>query len=87
MVPPRGSIAPIYPFGADLMTGATAGPPAAPRAKLEPTTALQWLFGVPAGILRTPLNTPVNSSPPPVSSTPPPASSPASGSTGGCCGG
>jgi len=83
MVPPRAGVAPTNPFGADLMTGPTFGPPAAPRAALEPTTALQWLWGVPAGVLTNPLNTPLSSSAPAASS---PAPAPTS-SSGGCCGG
>jgi hypothetical protein len=85
MVPPTAGVAPTNPFGADLMTGPTFGPPAAPRVALEPTTALQWLWGVAPGVLRTPLNTPLSSSAP----VAPPAGSPAPADTssGGCCGG
>ena len=86
MVPPRVGVAPVYAFGADLMTGPTFGPPAAPRAALEPTMALQWLWGVAAGALRTPLNTPLGSTSAPAA----PASSPAPADTsscGGCVGG
>lgn len=86
MVPPRAGVAPVYAFGADLMTGPTFGPPAAPRAALEPTTALQWLWGVAPGVLRTPLNTPLSWTPgaPPASSDAGPAGT---SSSGGCCGG